>query len=185
MQQGLRGVRVAVLAAEGAEESELIESRRALEAAGATVELVSPDVDPATYDAIVLTGGAGSAARAGDAHTSFVRQFAELDRPIAAIGDGARVLIDAGVVRGRTLTGAPGLRAEVERAGGTWADKQVQVDQKLITSRSAADLPAFTARMVRDFAVRTADDKLDAMVEQSFPASDPMPSGMTIGDAAR
>src|SRR5688500_13987507 len=125
MQQGLRGLRVAVLAADGAEGRELTEVRRALEDAGATVESVTPDSDPAAYDAVVLAGGAPAAQRGGDAVVSFVRRFAELDRPIAAIGEGSRVLIDAGIVRGRTLTGAPDLRADVEGAGGTWADKQV------------------------------------------------------------
>lgn len=180
MQQGLRGVRVAVVAADGAEAAELAGARGALEAAGATLETITPDADPARYEALLLAGDAGPA---GAGAASFVRRFAELDRPIAAIGAGASVLIEADVVRGRTLTSAPALRAQIEQAGGTWVDRQVQVDQKLVTSRTAADLPAFGARIVRDFAVRTADDKLDAMVEQSFPASDPLPSGLTIGDA--
>ncbi|MHB1222738.1 MAG: type 1 glutamine amidotransferase domain-containing protein [Gemmatimonadaceae bacterium] len=218
----LTGRRVAVLATDGVEQVELDEPVRALRAAGATVDVIAPSAgniqgmdgldrsseipvdctlaDAATreYDALVLPGGVANPdrLRTDEAAVAFVRQMMESDRPVAAICHGPWLLVEAGLVRGRTLTSWPSLRTDIRNAGGEWVDRQVVVDQKLITSRNPDDLPAFCDRLVTVLASAAAERSLDAEIEQSFPASDPLPaptaatgrgnsSGAANGDSPR
>ena len=198
---GLKGHRVAVLATAGVEQIELTEPVRALREAGAEVHLIEPDgkaiqafnhldkgdsfpadrsladVSEDDYDALVLPGGVANpdALRMRGEAVRFVRAFVEADKPVAAICHAPWLLVEAKVLEGRTITSWPSLRTDIENAGGTWVDKAVQVDQKLITSRKPEDLPAFTRRIVMDFGNRIDESKVDRMVEQTFPASDPLP----------
>jgi protease I len=176
-EQGLHGKRVAFLATDGVEEIEYTESRVAVERAGGQAELVSikpgpiqamqgdihpagtyevdrtiNQADAATYDALVLPGGAVNPDRLrinADA-MRFVRAFFEQDKPVAAICHGPWSLVEAGVVKGRTLTSYPSLRTDIINAGGAWVDEEVHVDQGLVTSRRPADLPAFCAKMIEE-----------------------------------
>ena len=198
---GLKGHRVAVLATEGVEQVELVEPVKALRDAGAEVHLIEPDgkeiqafnhldkgdtfpadksladVSEEDYDALFLPGGVANpdALRTRSEAVRFVRAFVEADKPVAAICHAPWLLVEAKVLKGRTITSWPSLRTDIENAGGTWVDKSVQVDQKLITSRKPDDLPAFNRRIVMDFGNRIDESKVDRMVESSFPASDPPP----------
>jgi protease I len=139
----------------------------------ATVESVSAR----DFDALVLPGGVRSteALRANPKAVEFVRSFMEADKPVAAICQGPRLLVEAGAVEGRTLTSHPELADEIQAAGASWVDKQAAVDQKLLTSRRQEDLPAFCANLVTLLSSAIEERRLDKMVEQSFPASDPLP----------
>jgi protease I len=174
----LRGKRVAILATHGFEQSELEEPKKALEAAGATAVVVSPEkdqitgwnrknwgnpvpvdveldrADPAEYDALVLPGGVinPDALRITPKAIDFVRAFVDSKKPIAAICHGPWTLIDAGGVRGRKLTSWPSLRVDLENAGARWVDQEVVTDQGLVTSRRPADLPAFSKKMIEEIA---------------------------------
>jgi protease I len=174
----IRG-RVAVLVAnEGIEQVELTEPWKALRDAGAQPELIAPrrgaaqamnhhdkadtfpvdrtvaDADPADYIGLVLPGGVANpdALRMDRDAVAFVQAFATAGKPIAAICHGPWTLIEADVVRGRTLTSWPSLRTDITNAGGTWVDEQVHTDHGLVTSRKPDDLPAFCAKMVEEFA---------------------------------
>src|SRR6266850_1049299 len=103
------------------------------------------------------------------------------DKPVEAICHGPWLLVEADALRGRTITSWPSLETDVRNAGGAWVDKQVQVDQKLLTSRKPDDLPAFCARLVELLADAIDERRLDKMVEQSFPASDPLPGPIALG----
>jgi protease I len=105
----------------------------------------------------------------------------EADKPVAAICHGPSLLVEADAVRGRTITSWPSLENEIKSAGGAWVDKQVQLDQKLLTSRKPEDLPAFCAQLVELLATAIDERRLDKMVEQSFPASDPLPGPIALG----
>lgn len=205
----LAGRKVAILATDGVEEVELVEPMRALEAAGAEVHLVSlksgeiqginhldkgslfpvdrtvADVKVADYAGLVIPGGVANpdTLRTNEAAVAFARGFVEADKPVAAICHGPWVLVEAGVVKGRTLTSWPSLQTDIRNAGGEWTDKEVEVDQKLITSRKPADLPAFCDKLVSSFLSAVEERSLDKMVEQTFPASDPLPGPSTIGKA--
>jgi protease I len=198
---------VLFIATNGVEQVELTEPWAALEAAGAALTLAAPEageiqamnhdekgdtfpvgktiaeVSAADFDALVIPGGVANpdALRMDKGAVSLVRDFLEADKPVAAICHGPWLLVEADAVRGRTLTSWPSLQTDIRNAGGTWVDKQVQVDQKLITSRKPEDLPAFCARIVADFSTSIREGKLDDMVEQSFPASDPPPGPVAIG----
>lgn len=207
----LQGRKVAVLATDGVEQVEMTEPWKALEKAGAEVHLVSlkagsiqgfnhldkgdtfevkvtvDKANAADYVALVLPGGVANpdALRTNARAVAFVREFMEADKPVAAICHAPWLLVEADAVRGRTLTSWPSLKTDIRNAGGDWVDKAVQVDQRLITSRKPEDLPQFCQRIVTEFSGRLEESRVDSMVEQSFPASDPMPSGMTIGDSSR
>lgn len=207
MEQALKGRKVAILATDGVQQAELLEPRRALLDAGATVEVIAPkggtiqimehgddgeaipvdrelaDVSPADYDALVLPGGVASVDRLRKERraVNFVLDFFERDKPVAAICHGPRLLVEAGVLRGRTITSSSSLRTEIESAGGTWVDKAVQTDQKLITSRKPADIPQFIGRIVQEFGSGITERQMDETVEQSFPASDPPPGPIAAG----
>ncbi len=197
----LRGRHVAVLATHGVEQIELTEPVKALLDAGASVDLIEPegrpiqaynhlekgdvfpadkslaDVSEEDYSALLLPGGVANpdALRMNEAAVRFVRAFIEADKPVAAICHAPWLLVEAGVLKGRTVTSWPSLRTDIQNAGGTWVDEPVQVDQTLITSRKPEDLPAFCRRIVADFGTGIDEQRMDRVVEQSFPASDPPP----------
>jgi protease I len=174
----LQGKTIAFVATDGVEQVEYTESRKAVEAAGATAQLVSPkpdtvqgfkhldkadtfkvdvpvgDADPADYDGLVLPGGVANpdALRLDQATVGFVRAFFEQGKPVGAICHAPWTLIEAGVVSGRTLTSWPSLRTDLENAGAVWVDEEVHTDSGLVTSRKPDDLPAFNARIVEEFA---------------------------------
>jgi protease I len=199
MELGLKGKRVAILATDGVEESELIEPRKALDEAGAVTELVSPkageiqsvshlekgktykvdrslaDAKASDYEALVLPGGVANpdALRLDRRAVEFVREMMASDKPVAAICHAPWLLVEADAVAGRSLTSWPSLKTDIENAGGEWVDEKVHVDGRLITSRKPADLPAFNAQIVKDFANRIDERRVDQLSEQSFPASDP------------
>jgi protease I len=177
MAKELDGKKVAILVENGFEQVEMTEPRRALEAAGATVELISPqkgkvrafkhddpgdsfDVDltldeanPDDYDALHLPGGVANPdkLRMNPKAVHFVRRFFEQHKPVSAICHGPWTLIDADVVKGRTLTSWPSLKTDLQNAGAHWVDEQVVVDQGLVSSRKPDDLPAFNRKMVEEF----------------------------------
>lgn len=197
----LAGRRVAFLATDGVEEQELEQPWRVLSEAGAAPELVSlepgeitsdaggspgkrfrvdrlvRDVTARDYHALVLPGSVENPdrLRASDDAVKLVRGFMELDKPVAAICHGGWMLVQAGSLRGRTAALHPGLQAAVREAGGEWVDRPVQVDQKLVTSGHAENLPAFCSALVQTIGSALEERAIDRMVEQTFPASDPLP----------
>jgi protease I len=179
MTNKLSDKKVAILVAnEGIEQVELTEPRKALEDAGATVELLAPEAGEAQafnhldkadsfpvdrvvgdagaddYDALMLPGGVANPddLRMHPEAVRFVRAFFDAGKPVAAICHAPWTLVEADVVRGRTLTSWPSLQTDIRNAGGTWVDEQVVVDQGLVTSRKPDDLEAFNAKMVEEFA---------------------------------
>jgi protease I len=173
----LKGKKVAILAADMFERVELEEPRKALEDAGADVEIVSihdgeitgfdhfdpvtalrvdrtvEEVSPDDYDALVIPGGVGNPdqLRGDENAVAFVRGFHGAGKPMAVICHGPWALIEAGVVRGRRLTSWRTLETDIRNAGGDWVDQEVVVDGNLVTSRKPDDLPAFTREMTRLF----------------------------------
>ncbi len=178
MERTLKGKTVAILAADGFEQSELAEPKRALEQAGAVARIVSPaqgqvkgwkhtdwgdafpvDVPlerarPEEFDALVLPGGVMNPdhLRRNDKALAFVRGFFDAGKPVAAICHGPWTLIDAGVVRGRTMTSYESIQTDLKNAGANWVDREVVVDNGLVTSRKPDDIPAFNRKMVEEFA---------------------------------
>jgi protease I len=178
MADELKGKKIAILAADMFERVELEEPRKALEDAGAEVEIVSihdgeiqgfDHFDPATkvkvkrtveeaqasdYDALMVPGGVGNPdqLRGDENAVAFVRAFAEAKKPMAVICHGPWVLIEAGVARGRRLTSWPTLQTDLRNAGAEWVDEEVVVDDGLVTSRKPDDLPAFNKKMIEEFA---------------------------------
>jgi protease I len=174
MARELAGKRVAILATDGFEQSELFEPKAALEHAGATVHIISPESDtitawfktdwgkeidvdvnladakPNDYDALVLPGGVMNPDKLRrDADVlQFVRSFNEDHKPIAAICHGPWTLIDAGLVSGRRMTSYHSIQSDLKNAGADWVDETVVVDDNLITSRQPDDLPAFNEKLV-------------------------------------
>jgi protease I len=173
----LDGKRVAVLVAnEGIEQVELTKPREALEAAGATVDLIAPeegeaqafdhldkadafsvdravaDANAADYEGLMLPGGVANpdALRMDDDAVAFVRAFFAAGKPVAAICHAPWVLVEAGAVKGRRLTSWPSLRTDIRNAGGEWVDEEVVVDAGLVTSRKPDDLEAFCAKMIEE-----------------------------------
>jgi protease I len=173
----LSSKRVAIVATDGFEQSELVEPKKALEAAGATTEVISlrsgrirgwagkdwgdeiavdsviDDASADDYDALVLPGGVMNPdkLRTNDAVLAFVRAFFEQGKPVGAICHGPWMLVEAGVVRGRKVTSWPSLQTDIRNAGGEWVDEEVVVDQGLVTSRKPDDLPAFNEKIVEEF----------------------------------
>lgn len=178
MANQLDGKKVAILVEQGFEQVEMTDPRNAVEAAGASTHLISPrsgqvkgwnhsywgnqfDVDvvldranPDDYDALILPGGVMSPdkLRMNPQAVQFVRAFFDAGKPVAAICHGPWTLIDAGVVKGRTLTSYPSLKTDLQNAGATWVDQEVVTDHGLVTSRNPNDLPAFNRKMVEEFA---------------------------------
>ncbi len=114
------------------------------------VDLTTTEAQPEDYDAIVLPGGVANPdqLRTDDAAVSFVRTFAGTRKPVAAICHGPWTLVEAGTLAGRTITSWPSLRTDVQNAGGSWVDREVVVDDQLITSRNPDDLPAFCDALI-------------------------------------
>lgn len=176
--QSLLNKRIAVLAADGFEQVELEKPKQALEEAGATTEIVSPasgkiqgmnhdekgdtlgvDVpldraDPTDYDALLIPGGLinPDTLRSNKQALEFVRRSFSEGKPVAAICHAPWVLIDADLVKGRTLTSWPAIKTDIQNAGGNWVDREVVVDHGLVTSRKPDDIPAFNAKMIEEFA---------------------------------
>jgi protease I len=177
-QQSLKGKRVAIVAADMVERVELIEPRKALQDAGAETELISlkpgeirtfnhfdpaesekvdkavEEVDASDYDALMIPGGVGNPdqLRGDENMVAFVRDFFEQGKPVATICHAPWVLIDAGVVQGRTMTSWPTVGIDLRNAGANWVDKEVVVDGGLVTSRKPDDIPAFNEKMIEEFA---------------------------------
>jgi protease I len=176
-EQKLKGKKIAIVAADMVEQVELVEPRKALDGAGAETQLISmkpgkiqgfnhfdkadthkvdktiEEVDATDYDALMIPGGVGNPdqLRGDENVVSFVRDFFEAGKPVAAICHGPWVLVEAGVVRGRKLTSWPTLQTDIRNAGGNWVDEQVVVDQGLVTSRKPDDIPAFNDKMIEEF----------------------------------
>ena len=207
MELGLKGHKVAILATDGVEQVELVEPRKALDAAGAVTHLISPkegaiqgvnhdekgdmlkvdrplsEVRASEYDALLLPGGVANpdALRMVPAAVQFVREFMLSEKPVAAICHGPWLLVEAGAVSGRTLTSWPSIKTDIRNAGGEWVDQPVAIDDRLITSRKPSDIPAFSAAIVKQYANRIDEARVDELSEQSFPASDPPPGPSSIG----
>ena len=170
----LSGKRVAFVATDGFEDSELTSPWQAVTDAGATAVLIAPepgvikgknghtqsvdavtgDVDVADFHALVLPGGVVNAdhLRMDESAVAFARGFFEQQKPVAAICHAAWTLIEAKVVEGRTLTSYPSLQTDLRNAGATWVDEEVVVEDGLVTSRTPDDLPAFNAKVVEEIA---------------------------------
>lgn len=178
MKKTLSGKKVAILSADGFEQSELFEPKKALEEAGAEVTIVSlksgeikgwkdgdwgksikvdslvSKVKASDFDALMLPGGVinpDHLRKDADA-VEFVRDFAEAGKPIAAICHGPQTLIDADVVGGRIMTSYASIKTDLINAGAHWVDEEVVVDHGLVTSRSPKDIPAFNRKMVEEIA---------------------------------
>jgi protease I len=175
----LQGKKIAILLAPvGTEQVEFEESKKAVESEGATVDVVglqtgdaqtmNSDVNPGDtftvektfsevladeYDGLIVPGGTVGAdkLRGSDEAVSFVHSFFDQAKPVGVICHGPWTLVEADVVKGRTLTSYPTLRTDIRNAGGNWVDEEVVVDQGLVTSRNPDDVPAFCAKIVEEF----------------------------------
>lgn len=178
MKKSLDGKKIAILVADGFEQIELTDPKRALEEAGATTQIVSPSgeevqgwnhdekadkfrVDMALgrarsddYDALLLPGGVKNPdqLRVLTRAVEFVDGFFAAGKPVAAICHGPWILIEGDVLKGRTITSWPSLKTDLENAGAHWVDREVVIDNGLVTSRKPEDLPAFNEKMVQEFA---------------------------------
>ncbi|MDV2994569.1 MAG: Protein/nucleic acid deglycase 2 [Chroococcidiopsis sp. SAG 2025] len=178
MAQQLNQKKVAILATDGVEQVELTEPKQALEQAGAQTQVISPKsdsiqgwnhhekgdriavdrtldrADPNEYDALLLPGGAlnPDQLRTNSAAVQFVKSFFAAGKPVAAICHGPWMLVEADVVKGRTLTSWSSLQTDLRNAGATWVDREVVVDRGLVTSRNPQDIPAFNNKMLEEFA---------------------------------
>jgi len=175
MSNELQGKRIAILATDGFEQSELTEPRQNLEQAGARTEVLSikegeikgwnhtdwgekikvdrlvSAANPADYDALVLPGGVinPDKLRTNESAVDFVRRFANSGKTVAAICHGPWTLVEAGVVRGKTMTSWPSIHTDLINAGARWVDEQVVTDGNFITSRKPDDIPAFSKAIIQ------------------------------------
>jgi len=173
----LSNKKIAILAADGFEQAELEKPKQALDDAGAETQIVSPasgkiqgmnhadkgdkfpvdivldDANPDDYDGLMIPGGLMNpdTLRTNKAALKFVKSFFEAGKPVAAICHAPWVLIDAGVIKGRTVTSWPAIQTDVKNAGGNWVDEEVVVDNGLVTSRKPDDIPAFNKKMIEEF----------------------------------
>jgi protease I len=179
MPDTLNGKKIAIIATDGVKQVELVKPREAVENAGATTELLSlkggeiqamnsdiepadtfavdkeiADVSPDDYDGLILPGGTVNAdrLRMDENVISFLQTFFADAKPVGVICHGPWSLVEADLVRGRTLTSYPSLRTDIRNAGGEVVDEEVVVDQGLVSSRNPDDLPAFCAKIVEEFA---------------------------------
>jgi protease I len=174
----LEGRKIAIRTADGFEQSELLEPRRALDEAGAKTVVVSPaqgrvqgwkhhdkgefvavdlplaEANSEEFDALLLPGGVANPdqLRMLPEAIAFVRSFVESGKPIAAICHGPWTLIEADGVRGRQVTSWPSIRTDLINAGARWVDEEVVTDRGLVTSRKPADIPVFNRKMIEEFA---------------------------------
>ena len=181
----LSGKKVAILATDGFEQSELTEPRDALKKAGATVHIVSPEsgsikawddddwgidvevdktldsADADSYNALVLPGGVinPDKLRINDQALQFIKSFFKQGKPVAAICHGPWTLINAGVVEGRRMTSFKSIRKDLENAGAHWEDSAVVTDEGLVTSRNPDDLPQFCAKIIEEVAEGVHEDQ--------------------------
>jgi len=172
----LNGKTVAILTENGFEEIELTSPKKALEEAGATVHIVSPqkgkvkawkhdhwsielpvdknlsDVNASDYDALMLPGGVlnPDQLRTNKAAVEFAKDFLEAGKPVAAICHGPQLLIETGLLDGRNVTSFPSIQSDIKNAGANWHDREVVVDNGLVTSRSPKDLEAFNKKMIEE-----------------------------------
>lgn len=173
----LNGKKIAILTDNGFEEVELTSPKKALEAAGAKVDIVSPQKEkvkawdhdhwsieipvdvqveqasPEAYDGLVLPGGVlnPDQLRLNKASIDFTRQFLDSGKPVAAICHGPQLLIETGALKGKKITSYPSLKTDLENAGASWFDKEVVVDNGLVSSRTPNDLEAFNKKMLEEF----------------------------------
>jgi protease I len=202
MDLGLKGRHVAILASDG-ESEQIAELRRGLAAAGAVADIVgvrSRDLrgkasDPlvvdrtfdschaADFDALIIPGGKATidALRAEPKAVHFVREFMAADKPVAAIADGAAMLAAADAAAGRMVAAGDQAAIDLRGAGAEVVDAAVHVDGKLITARDGRDLGRLTEAILREFADRVDEARVDQLSEQSFPASDPPPGPVAVG----
>jgi protease I len=179
MSDTLKGKKIAIIATDGVEQVELVTPRDAVQDAGATTELLSVqsgeiqamnsdiepadtfavdkvigDVSPDDYDGLILPGGTVNAdrLRMDENVISFLQKFFADAKPVGVICHGPWSLVEADLVRGRTLTSYPSLRTDIRNAGGEVVDEEVVVDEGLVSSRNPDDLPAFCAKIVEEFA---------------------------------
>ena len=174
MTHDLTGKRIALLATDEFEDSELTQPKQAIEEAGASVDVISNHADTITgkdgtimpvtatveavvaedYDGLLLPGGVANpdVMRQNATAVNFVRAFFETNKPVAAICHAPWLLIEAEVVEGRTLTSWPSLKTDLLNAGANWVDEEVVVDNGLVTSRKPDDIPAFSAKAIEEFA---------------------------------
>jgi protease I len=178
MQEQLSGKRVAALVANGFEQVELTDPRKALEAAGAKVDVVSPERDEVRgwnhtewgvsvivdtpldkarvddYDALLLPGGVMNPDRLRllPKAVDFVKRFYETGKPIAVICHGPWTLVEADVVRGVKMTSYPSIKTDLKNAGAEWVDEEVVTDRGIVSSRKPSDIPAFNRKMIEEFA---------------------------------
>jgi protease I len=172
----LTGKRIAILATNGFEQSELTEPKRLLEEAGAQTIVISPesgeikgwkeknwgepvhvdealsDANEANYDALMLPGGQMNpdSLRMNPQAVHLVRSFAEAGKPIGAICHGPWMLVEAGIVDGRDVTSWPSLKTDLTNAGAHWVDKEVVTDNGIVTSRNPGDIPAFANKLIEE-----------------------------------
>ena len=179
MADELNGKKIAIIAADGVEQVELEEPRKAVEEAGAETELISleageiqamnedinkgdtfavdkviGDASVDDYDGVILPGGTINPdnLRASDDVIKFLQDFFKTGKPVGAICHGPQTLVEADLVKGRKLTSYPSIRTDIRNAGGDVVDEEVVVDEGLVTSRNPDDLPAFCAKLVEEFA---------------------------------
>jgi len=177
MAEKLSGKKVAILATDGFEQVELTKPRAALDEAGAKTTVVSikpgkiqgmnhadkgdtvavdrtlDEAKPEDFDALMIPGGLMNpdTLRSSEEALEFVRHFFREGKPVAAICHAPWVLIDASVIRGRTVTSWPAIKTDIRNAGAHWVDKEVVVDNGLVTSRRPDDIPAFNKKMIEEF----------------------------------
>jgi protease I len=199
MANELQGKKIAFIATEGVEQVELTEPWKAVEEAGAEPELISiadgefhawnhfdkadtftphktaEEAQVDDYDGLVLPGGVANPdqLRTDENVVNFIRDFASSGKPIGVICHGPWTLIEAGVVKDRTVTSWPSLQTDLRNAGANWVDQEVVVDRGLVSSRKPDDLPAFNAKIVEEFAegrhAQTAEKAREAIHAEATP----------------
>jgi len=188
MSSETKSKRVAILVANGFEQVEMTEPRKALEQAGFQTDLVSPakgevqgwnhdekadkfrvdaelnSANPEKYDALLLPGGVRNPdeLRMIPEAVEFVKSFFEDGKPVAAICHGPWMLVEADAVRGRQVTSWPSLKTDLRNAGGKWTDQEVIADGNIVTSRKPADIPAFNRKTIEVFSRQTQREPVGA-----------------------